>query len=65
MVVVTVATDERVELSSLKATVAAAGLELVVLGLGREYGSRGGTKLGQEQKNTPLFYILVRLKICV
>ena len=44
-VVVTVATDLGAELSSLRATVAAAGLDFVVLGLGREYGSRGGTKL--------------------
>ena len=45
VVVVTVATDLGAELSSLAATVRAAGLDFKVLGLGRTYGTRGGTKL--------------------
>jgi hypothetical protein len=44
--VVTVATDEKPELDSLRRTLAASGLgALVVLGKGRPYGTAGGTKL--------------------
>jgi hypothetical protein len=46
VVVVTVATDEKPELDTLRRTVAASGLgALVVLGKGRPYGTAGGTKL--------------------
>jgi len=46
VVVVTVATDEKPELDSLRRSVAASGLgHLVVLGKGRVYGTSGGTKL--------------------
>ena len=46
VVVVTVATDEKPELESLRRSVAASGQgQLVVLGKGRLYGTSGGTKL--------------------
>jgi len=43
--VVCVATDETPELEALRTSVRNNGYELVVLGLGAEYGSSGGTKL--------------------